>query len=180
MGKQLAAAITKYNDEDPSASIQVIHKDVPTKLKEGEVLVRMMLRPINPSDMFCMRGRYGGFTPKQLPAVPGLEGPTQACMRTCFSLHNYKWLVRQVAQSYILQVSQSIVALTVCRSGHTSASQTMKVACMQVQGLAWSTSWGQKQEVVSRKGNVLWQCHGQQLAVKARINSMSQSLRRIW
>ncbi|DBA91917.1 TPA: hypothetical protein ACH3X2_003820 [Trebouxia sp. C0005] len=74
MGKQLAAAITKYNDEDPSASIQVIHKDVPTELKEGEVLVRMMLRPINPSDMFCMRGRYGGFAPKQLPAVPGLEG----------------------------------------------------------------------------------------------------------
>ncbi|KAL0054994.1 hypothetical protein WJX82_005540 [Trebouxia sp. C0006] len=35
MGKQLAAAITKYNNEDPSASIQVIHKDVPTKLKEG-------------------------------------------------------------------------------------------------------------------------------------------------
>lgn len=76
MGKQLAAVINAYQDDDPSASIQVISRDVPTDLKEGEVLVRMMLRPINPSDMFCMRGRYGGFKPKKLPAVPGLEGPT--------------------------------------------------------------------------------------------------------
>lgn len=83
MGKQLAAAVTKYNDEDPSASIKVIHKDVPTELKDGEVLVRMMLRPINPSDMFCMRGRYGGFTPKELPAVPGLEGPTHVHSHAC-------------------------------------------------------------------------------------------------
>lgn len=76
MVKQLAAVINKYNDDDPSASINVVHRDVPTDLKDGEVLVRMILRPINPSDMFCMRGRYGGFTPEKLPAVPGLEGPT--------------------------------------------------------------------------------------------------------
>lgn len=75
MKSQLAAVITRYNDDDPSASIQVIHKDVPSDLKDGEVLVKMMLRPINPSDMFCMRGKYGGFTPEKLPAVPGLEGP---------------------------------------------------------------------------------------------------------
>lgn len=102
MGKQLAAVISKYNDENPSASIEVIHKDVPTHMQDGEVLVRMMLRPINPSDMFCMRGRYGGFTPKQLPAVPGLEGPSQYCthlhalqtgMHTCNSLHLRLWLV---------------------------------------------------------------------------------------
>lgn len=82
MGKQLAAVVSKYNDDDPSASIAVIHKDLPTELQNGEVLVRMMLRPINPSDMFCMRGRYGGFTPKALPAVPGLEGPTHVYVYT--------------------------------------------------------------------------------------------------
>lgn len=74
MTKQSAAVITKYHDGDPSASLEVILKDVPSTLQDGEVLVRMMLRPINPSDMFCMRGRYGGFKPKKLPAVPGLEG----------------------------------------------------------------------------------------------------------
>lgn len=80
MESQLSAVITQYTDDDPSASIQVIHKDVPSDLKDGEVLVRMMLRPINPSDMFCMRGKYGGFTPEKLPAVPGLEG--SACTVT--------------------------------------------------------------------------------------------------
>ena len=83
MGKQTAAAITKYNDDDPSASLQIIQKDIPTELQDGEVLVRLKLRPINPSDMFCMRGRYGGFTPDKLPAVPGLEGDPHllhACM----------------------------------------------------------------------------------------------------
>lgn len=76
MGKQTAAAITKYNDEDPSASLQIVQVDIPAELQEGEVLVRLKLRPINPSDMFCMRGRYGGFTPDKLPAIPGLEGRT--------------------------------------------------------------------------------------------------------
>ena len=39
----------------------------------GEALVRLLLRPINPSDLFSIGGIYGGFQPK-LPAVPGLEG----------------------------------------------------------------------------------------------------------
>ncbi|BDA41741.1 Enoyl-[acyl-carrier-protein] reductase, mitochondrialial [Coccomyxa sp. Obi] len=33
----------------------------------------MLYRPINPSDIFCVQGTYGGWHPK-LPAVPGLEG----------------------------------------------------------------------------------------------------------
>lgn len=38
----------------------------------GEVLVRMQVRPINPSDLFVIRGLYG--TLPRLPAVPGFEG----------------------------------------------------------------------------------------------------------
>jgi NADPH:quinone reductase-like Zn-dependent oxidoreductase len=38
----------------------------------GQVRVRMRVRPINPSDLFAIRGRYG-VLPK-LPAVPGMEG----------------------------------------------------------------------------------------------------------
>lgn len=39
----------------------------------GQAQVRMIYRPINPSDIFCCQGIYGGFRPK-LPAAPGLEG----------------------------------------------------------------------------------------------------------
>ena len=39
----------------------------------GQALVRVLYRPINPSDIFCVQGTYGGWHPK-LPAVPGLEG----------------------------------------------------------------------------------------------------------
>lgn len=40
----------------------------------GEVLVRLNLRPINPSDVFSLCGLYQGFKPESLPAIPGLEG----------------------------------------------------------------------------------------------------------
>jgi NADPH2:quinone reductase len=38
----------------------------------GQVLVRLRARPINPSDLFAIRGTYG-MLPK-LPATPGMEG----------------------------------------------------------------------------------------------------------
>ena len=44
----------------------------------------MIYRPINPSDIFCCQGIYGGFRPK-LPATPGLEGQP--------SLHPRVWLL---------------------------------------------------------------------------------------
>jgi NADPH:quinone reductase-like Zn-dependent oxidoreductase len=40
--------------------------------REGEVLLRMRARPVNPSDLSMLRGRYGQLPP--LPATPGLEG----------------------------------------------------------------------------------------------------------
>src|SRR5262249_43276650 len=38
----------------------------------GEVRVRMIASPINPSDLLYTRGEYGGRPP--LPATPGFEG----------------------------------------------------------------------------------------------------------
>jgi NADPH:quinone reductase-like Zn-dependent oxidoreductase len=47
--------------------------DIPTpQLAPGEALVRVLLSPINPSDLHMVRGRYG-YQP-DLPASPGAEG----------------------------------------------------------------------------------------------------------
>jgi NADPH:quinone reductase len=56
---------------DPAQVLQV--RDVPTpEPGRGEVRVRMLASPINPSDLMVVRGQYG-FRPP-LPATPGFEG----------------------------------------------------------------------------------------------------------
>src|SRR5215468_5355568 len=47
--------------------------EIPTPpVAPGEALVRVLLSPINPSDLHMVRGRYG-YQPA-LPASPGAEG----------------------------------------------------------------------------------------------------------
>jgi NADPH:quinone reductase-like Zn-dependent oxidoreductase len=56
---------------DPEEVLQV--RDVPEPtLGRGEVRVRMIASPINPSDLLMVRGQYGRQPP--LPATPGFEG----------------------------------------------------------------------------------------------------------
>jgi NADPH:quinone reductase-like Zn-dependent oxidoreductase len=56
---------------DPSEVLRV--EDVPRpEAAAGQVLVRMRARPINPSDLLTVRGRYGSLPVP--PATPGLEG----------------------------------------------------------------------------------------------------------
>eukprot|EP00891_Asterochloris_glomerata_P007394 jgi/Astpho2/7394/Aster-x0316 len=89
-GKQVAAGVADqngFNNDDPAKAAIVFEKDLPGPPQIGEVLVRVKQRPINPSDLFCLRGCilperllsehagiYGGFKPKTYPAVVGLEG----------------------------------------------------------------------------------------------------------
>src|SRR5580698_1171520 len=56
---------------EPKSVLKLI--EIPTPpLAPGEALVRVLLSPINPSDLHMVRGRYG-YQP-ELPASPGAEG----------------------------------------------------------------------------------------------------------
>jgi NADPH:quinone reductase-like Zn-dependent oxidoreductase len=57
---------------DPEEVLQVRDVPPPAEPKGGEVRVRMLASPINPSDLLMIGGRYGK-QPK-LPATPGFEG----------------------------------------------------------------------------------------------------------
>src|SRR4029077_1130945 len=66
----MKALIFRENGE-PKSVLQ--RAEIPTPpLALGEALVRMLLSPINPSDLHMVRGRYG-YQP-ELPASPGAEG----------------------------------------------------------------------------------------------------------
>jgi NADPH:quinone reductase-like Zn-dependent oxidoreductase len=56
---------------DPDKVLQI--RDVPMPVPgRGEVRVRMLASPVNPSDVLTIRGQYGRQPP--LPATPGFEG----------------------------------------------------------------------------------------------------------
>jgi D-arabinose 1-dehydrogenase-like Zn-dependent alcohol dehydrogenase len=65
---QLSKLDASFLDE-----IKVVEVPVPVPAA-GEVLVHVRARPVNPADIFSLLGVYPGFTPKDFPAVPGLEG----------------------------------------------------------------------------------------------------------
>lgn len=56
---------------DPSEVLEVRDVPVPT-CGPGQVRVRMLASPVNPSDLFMIRGQYGVQPP--LPCTPGFEG----------------------------------------------------------------------------------------------------------
>ncbi len=56
---------------EPSAVLSCVERETP-KPQRGEVLVRMLAAPVNPSDMMFVRGHYT--IPAQCPTTPGFEG----------------------------------------------------------------------------------------------------------
>src|SRR3954454_17839669 len=64
-------AVVCENWGDPEKVVQV--REVPTPAcGRGQVRVRMLACPINPSDLLMVRGEYG--RQPALPATPGFEG----------------------------------------------------------------------------------------------------------
>ncbi len=62
-----------FDRPGPAAEVLRVEDDVPApEPGRGEVLVRMLASPINPSDLMYVAGKYG--LKPRLPATPGFEG----------------------------------------------------------------------------------------------------------
>lgn len=71
---QTRVVVTAFNPAEPFSTLAV-ENDAPMPVPaEGEILVQVTARPINPADIFSIMGVYPGFAPSSLPATPGLEG----------------------------------------------------------------------------------------------------------
>jgi NADPH:quinone reductase-like Zn-dependent oxidoreductase len=57
---------------DPAEVLDVVEEPDPPPPGAGEVAVRLLAAPINPSDLYTVHGTYG--VKPELPAVPGYEG----------------------------------------------------------------------------------------------------------
>ncbi|MEQ9325517.1 MAG: zinc-binding dehydrogenase [Polyangiaceae bacterium] len=68
-----AISLSAYHPDkrDAVAALEVVERPVPQP-KHGEVLVRMIAAPCNPSDLMLLQDAYG--VTKSLPCVPGWEG----------------------------------------------------------------------------------------------------------
>src|ERR1700753_2670148 len=61
-----------FHESGEPTSLLKLEEISPPPLAPGEALVRVLLSPINASDLHMVRGRYGYQPP--LPASPGIEG----------------------------------------------------------------------------------------------------------
>lgn len=68
-----AVQVVEFAPDDPPAGLRVVDLPHPTP-GEREVLVRLTLRPVNPTDVLSLSGRAHRGRYLSLPAVVGLEG----------------------------------------------------------------------------------------------------------
>ena len=54
---QKAVHVTKFNQDNPAAAVGLVDVKRPEP-KEGEVLVHICMRPVNPADIFSLQGRF--------------------------------------------------------------------------------------------------------------------------
>ncbi|XP_024524246.1 enoyl-[acyl-carrier-protein] reductase, mitochondrial-like [Selaginella moellendorffii] len=70
MAEHRAIHVAAFSDGDPAVACKVVMAPTPVPGR-GQVLLKVLCRPVNPSDVLCIQGRYSGV---QFPFVPGLEG----------------------------------------------------------------------------------------------------------
>ena len=82
MTKQLAVQITEWHKDDLNgAGIAEVPIPVP---QTGEALVRILLRPVNPTDLVTLHGARAATI--GLPAIPGSEGTARLVGLVFFGL----------------------------------------------------------------------------------------------
>ncbi|GMH36513.1 hypothetical protein BSKO_04381 [Bryopsis sp. KO-2023] len=67
-----AVVVTRFSKENPADVVSVRELPMPS-VGPKDVMIRMTLRPINPSDLLALQGYQHGYNPT-FPAVPGSEG----------------------------------------------------------------------------------------------------------
>eukprot|EP00250_Pteridium_aquilinum_P002827 c13049_g1_i2 orf=94-846(+) len=68
-----AVELVAHNEEEPWEACRLGRRDMPSA-KPGQVVLRLLCRSVNPSDIVCIRGFYGIWQPPSSPAVVGFEG----------------------------------------------------------------------------------------------------------
>ena len=70
-GSEVMKCVQFKSTGEPRQVLKCVERDAPSP-KHGEVLVRMLASPVNPSDLMFVRGVYG--VEPHLPQSPGFEG----------------------------------------------------------------------------------------------------------
>eukprot|EP00249_Psilotum_nudum_P001438 c13904_g1_i1 orf=69-1085(+) len=73
MGEHKAVEVVHFNPSDPREPCRLATRRTPIP-GPGEVVIRMLCRPVNPSDLLAIQGLYEGWQPTSFPCVPGFEG----------------------------------------------------------------------------------------------------------
>lgn len=71
-GVNLSSQCIRFHEFGAPSSVLKVEEKENTSLKDGEILVKMILSPINPSDLIPVRGAYSHRI--SLPGIPGYEG----------------------------------------------------------------------------------------------------------
>lgn len=101
MSKQLAIKITEWHKDDlEGAAVAEVPVPVP---QAGEALVRITLRPVNPTDLVTLHGARAATI--KLPAIPGSEGIVKLVRLVCFGRLVLAWVCMS---SLTLHVSSSL------------------------------------------------------------------------
>ena len=69
--------LDEFSFDEDLGHVQVVEGDIPEP-RQGEVLVNVYLRPVNPTDVILIKTGWGGAVP--LPSNPGSDGQCLSCI----------------------------------------------------------------------------------------------------